>query len=518
MKTRTLTTLLVLLSLAASPVLAELKLPAVISEGMVLQRGKEVTLWGWADKGATVRVALAGKSAQAKAGDDGRWSLKLGKLNAGGPFELQVQTSTGDNAVVKDVLVGEVWVCSGQSNMQWPLTASENGAKHAEEANHPKIRLFNVPRQGAKEPQQDVTAQWQPVSPHTAGAFSAVGYFFGRALHQELDVPIGLIGTNYGGTPAEAWTSRGSLEAQPSLKPLLDRWDKVVADFDPAAAQADYEKQMAAWKEASDKAIADNQPRPRQPVAPTHPSLSPHCPASLYNAMIAPIADFTVAGAIWYQGESNVTRAYQYRTLFPTMIEDWRQSFGDPKLPFYFVQLAPYRYGGQNPGACAELWEAQLMTLKNVPHTGMVVTTDIGNTKDIHPANKLDVGLRLARVALAETYGRKDLVYSGPIYKSMKINGSKAVLSFDHVGGGLVSRDGNALSRFTIAGEDQQFHPAEAQVVKETVIVTSAAVEKPVAVRFAWDDTAEPNLMNKEGLPASPFRTDAFKGVTEGVD
>lgn len=518
MKTRLPCCLLTLLLFCVTPAIAELKLPSVISDGMVLQRGKEVTLWGWADKGATVRVAFAGKTAQAKAGDDSRWSVKLGKLNAGGPFELQIETSSGDKAAVKDILVGEVWVCSGQSNMQWTITASENGSKHATEAHYPNIRLFDVPRQGAKDPQTDVEAQWVAVSPHTAGSFSAVGYFFGRALHQELNVPIGLIGSNYGGTPAEAWTSRPALEAQSSLKPLLDRWDKAAAEFDPAIAQANYEKQRAAWKVASDKAIAEGTPRPREPRAPVHPTLNPHFPATLYNAMIAPIADYSIAGTIWYQGESNVSRAYQYRTIFPTMIEDWRKTFRDSKLPFYFVQIAPYRYNGQDPQACAELWEAQLMTLKNVPDTGMVVTTDIGNIKDIHPTNKLDVGLRLARVALAKTYGRKNMVYSGPIYKSLKVNGNKAVLSFDHVGGGLVSRDGQPLSHFTVAGEDQKFHPAEAKVVKDTLIITSPAVEKPVAVRFAWDDTAEPNLMNKEGLPASPFRTDAWKGLTEGVD
>jgi sialate O-acetylesterase len=308
--------------------------------------------------------------------------------------------------------------------------------------------------------------------------FSAVGFFFARKLNAELDVPVGIVSTNWGGTRAEAWTSREALEADPEwFGPLLE-------------ANKEFKKG------------------------------DPHQPAVLYNSMIAPLVPFAIRGAIWYQGESNVSRAEQYAKLFPAMIADWRKAFGQGDFPFLFVQLAPYQYGkGQNisnTGQLAELWEAQLKTLSVSPHTGMAVTTDITTIGDIHPKNKQDVGLRLALWALGTTYGKSDLVYSGPLYDSMAVEDGKIRLKFKHVGSGLTASGDKPLSHFQIAGEDQKFVPATAEIDGETIVVSSPEVSKPVAVRFGWDDVAEPNLFNKEGLPASPFRTDNFPMVTAG--
>jgi sialate O-acetylesterase len=509
----------VLVAIVSVSARAELKLPAVISDHMVLQRGKPVTIWGWADAEAPVEVTIEKQTRKTKAEKDGTWRVEFKSLKAGGPLTLTVRS--GEKAIdVQDVLIGEVWVCSGQSNMQMTVSQSLNGDQEVAAANFPSIRLFDVPRQAKPEPQQDVAAKWAPCSPETVKSFSGVGYFFGRDLHKELNVPIGLIGSNYGGTPAEAWTSRQALEAQPSLKPLLAKWDAQYAAWNPDKAKADYDQKLAAWQAAVEKAKADGGKTPAKPVPPTDPKFQPWSPGGLYNAMIAPLTPYTIAGAIWYQGESNVQRAYQYRTIFSTMIRDWRDKFDQPKLPFYFVQIAPYEYGprAQATTACPELWEAQLLTLKNVPHTGMAVINDVGDIKDIHPKNKQAVGHRLALWALANTYDRSDLTFSGPIYKKAQFKKDKAVISFEYVGQGLASRDGQPLTHFTIAGEDQQFHPATATIEGKMVVVRSDAVAKPVAVRFAWTDSAEPNLINHAELPASPFRTDDWKGVTEGVD
>ena len=451
---------------------AAVKLPAVIGDNMVLQRGQPVPIWGWADKGEEVAVTIAGQKHVAKAGDDGRWKVTLDKLDDGQPLEMTVQGSSGSAVTHKNILVGEVWVCSGQSNMAIGVAACKHAKEEVAAANHPEIRLFLVAQAQTPQPAADVKGQWKLCSPESVavgkpgcGGFSAVAYYFGRQLQDELKVPIGLIDTSVGGTPAEFWTSRKTLEANPTLKSL---------------AQGDS--------------------------------------SSLYNGMIAPLIPYAMRGAVWYQGESNVTRAYQYRTLFPAMIGDWRADWGQGDFPFGFVQIAPYsKYsseGKQDPRCCPELWEAQLMTLKSAPNTGMVVTTDIGDLNNIHPANKQDVGRRLALWALAKVYGR-DVVYSGPIYKSMAVEGGKIRLQFDHCGGGLVSRDGKPLSHFTIAGDDQKFVPAVAAIDGDSIVVQSDQVAKHVAVRFGWRNDAAPNLSNKDGLPASPFRTDSWKGATE---
>lgn len=452
--------------------LAAVRLPAVIGNDMVLQRGQPVPIWGWGDKGEEITVSIAGQQHIVKADDNGRWKVTLAKLDVGQPLEMTVTGSSGSTITLKNILVGEVWICSGQSNMAIGVAACKDGKQEVAAANHLGIRLFTVAAAQAPKPADDVRGNWRLCTPENiaegkpdCGGFSAVAYYFGRQLQQELKVPIGLIDTSVGGTPAEFWTSRKTLEADPALKTL-------------------------AQGESS----------------------------SLYNGMVAPLMPYAIRGAIWYQGESNVPRAYQYRALFPAMIGNWRADWGQGDFPFGFVQIAPYlKYsteGKQDPRCCSELWEAQLMTLKSVPNTGMVVTTDIGDVNDIHPANKQDVGRRLALWAMAKVYGR-DLVYSGPIYKSMAVESGKIRLQFDHCGSGLVSRDGKPLSDFTIAGEDQNFVSALAEIDGDSIVVHSDQVAKPVAVRFGWRNDATPNLSNKDGLPASPFRTDKWKGVTE---
>ena len=413
---------LLVLAVFSPLVRAEIKLPTIISDNMVLQAGATAPVWGWAKPGEQVTVRLADQTAQAKAGDDGRWQVELKDLKPGDAREMTIEDAAGDRKTIKNILVGEVWVCSGQSNMHMSVNDSNRAQEEIAAADFPKIRFFFVPRVTAETPQTDCAGQWIVCSPKTVAERTAVGYFFGRELFQSLDSPVGLIETNWGGTASEAWTSRKALESAPAAKPILQGWDKAVA--------ADAGKRQARNR-----------------------------PANLYNAMISPLLPYAVRGAIWYQGEANVSRAHQYQTIFPLMIRDWREAWGLPNMHFGFVQLAPCRYESDDPVCCAELWEAQLLTLKNVPNTGMAVTTDIGNIRDIHPKNKQDVGKRLGLWARATVYGQRELVYSGPIYKSMAVEGDKIRLAFDHVGGGLSTRDGKAPSDFTIAGTDQKFHP-----------------------------------------------------------
>jgi sialate O-acetylesterase len=341
--------------------------------------------------------------------------------------------------------------------------------------------------------------------------FSAAAYFFGRYLHKELNIPVGLIHTSWGGTPAEAWTRREVLEAIEDCAPILKRYEDAVANY--PNAMEEYKKKLAEWKDAAAKAKAEgtNPPRrPREPFGPGHP----HTPSGLYNAMIAPLIPYGIAGAIWYQGESNAGRAYQYRKLFKAMITNWRKDWGLGRFPFLFVQLANFMQTKPEPGdsAWAELREAQSMALE-LPNAGMAVIIDIGEADNIHPKNKQDVGKRLALWALADTYG-KEMIKSGPIYRSMNVNGNSIVLEFKYVGGGLVAKDGEDLKGFAVAGADRKFVWADAKIVGNTIVVSSDQVTEPVAVRYAWADNPVCNLYNTEGLPASPFRTDDWPGVT----
>jgi len=502
---------LVLLLAGAGAAFADVKLPAVIGDNMVLQQGGKISIWGWADPGEEVMAGVSWHSMKwaVTADKDGKWTFKMNPPKAGGPYEM---TISGKNVIeIKNIMVGEVWVCSGQSNMQMAVQSSANAEQEIAGADYPKIRLFTVTRKVAEEPQLDCEGSWSECSPETVPGFSAVAYFFGRELHKELNVPVGLIHTSWGGTPAEAWTRREVLEADADFAPILKRYDDAVAKYPQAMEQ--YKQKLAEWKQAVEKAKAEGKKPPRRPRAPFGPG-NPHAPAGLYNAMIAPLIPYGIQGAIWYQGESNAGRAYQYRTLFPAMIKNWRDDWGRGKFSFLFVQLANFMKTKPEPdeSAWAELREAQSMTLA-LPNTGMAVIIDIGDAVDIHPKNKQDVGKRLALWPLAGIYGKK-LVYSGPIYKSMKADGNSIILSFDHAGGGLVAKGDGQLKGFSIAGADRKFVWADAKIEGNTVVVSSEKVSDPVAVRYAWADNPVCNLYNKEGLPATPFRTDDWPGVT----
>jgi sialate O-acetylesterase len=476
---------------------------------MVLQRGRQVPIWGTAAPGERVTVLLGTQRLSAVADDEGKWSVTLPAMKAGGPYTLVI---AGRNTIaLRDVLVGDVWVCSGQSNMQWSVQGSANATEEVAAANYPQIRLFSVPQVAADAPQSDCQGAWVECSPATIPGFSAVGYFFGRELHKALNVPVGLINTSWGGTPAEAWTSRPSLETCELCTPILERWDAALADLPNIKAK--YDADMAKWREDAATAKAEGKPEPPRPGA--HWALNKAWqPAALYNGMIAPLIPFGIRGAIWYQGESNAGRAYQYRELFPAMIRDWRRNWGAGQFPFLFVQLANFMARKPDPGesAWAELREAQLMTL-SLPKTGMAVIIDIGDANDIHPKNKQDVGLRLALAAERIAY-KQNVAYSGPMYRSMTIEGSTIRLRFKDTDGGLVAKDGPGLKGFAIAGEDKRFVWADAQIEGNTVVVWSDQVPKPVAVRYAWADNPECNLYNGAGLPASPFRTDDWPGTT----
>jgi len=433
----------------------------------------------------TVSTSWNNKTYSTRADKQGNWQVKVLTGAAGGPYTLTIQ---GDITLrLEDVLLGELWICSGQSNMEWPLSRAETAETEIPQADFPDIRLFTVKKHIAPRPLEDVSGSWEACTPESVEGFSAVGYFFGKELHKNLGVPVGLVHTSWGGTPSESWTSRqmlstfGDFDAQ--LEALYNSSDGEVKKAEAAAGM---EAEMTSqWNS--------------------------HTPSVLYNGMLHPLRNMAIRGAIWYQGESNQERAMQYRTIFPGMIRDWRNTWNQGDFPFYFVQLAPFRY--DNEYTSAELREAQFLTLSKLRHTGMAVTLDIGNPDDIHPTNKRDVGKRLALWALANDYD-KNLVYSGPLYRGQTLEGSSIRIHFDHVGGGLVAKDGD-LTHFEIAGEDQVYHAARAAIDGETVVVSSSEVSAPVAVRFAWSNTSEPNLFNKEGLPASSFCTDSWKRITD---
>lgn len=463
--TRTLSICSALLALVASAP-ADVRLPRLFTDGMVLQRDTQFPVWGWADKGERITVEVGSNRRVTTADSSGRWVLTMPPLRASAePMTLAVH---GRNRVeVHDVLVGEVWVCSGQSNMEWPVSATKDAEVEIASARDAAIRMFTVARAASASPADDCEGSWQKCSPDTVGRFSAVGYFFARELRRALGVPVGMINTSWGGTPAEAWTPLREIERSTELQPLVPR--------------------------ASDPAVS---PGAR--------------PAHLFNGMVAPLIPYRIRGVIWYQGESNVGRAWQYRTLFPTMIQGWRKAWGRGDFAFYYVQIAPYRYNA--PEACAELREAQALALR-LRNTGMVVTMDIGDVNDIHPRNKQEVGRRLALWALARDYG-KSVTFSGPLFEKMTVVGREARIGFRYAEKGLSTSDGKAPSHFQIAGEDRKFVPAHARIEGREVVVWSEEVEHPVAVRYAWSDIATPNLVNGDGLPASPFRTDDWPAVT----
>lgn len=435
---------------------AEVKPNGLFTDNMVLQREKKVPVWGTAADDEAVTVSIGDQKVETKA-KEGRWSVELAPLKAGGPHLL---TISGSNKIeLKNVLVGEVWLAGGQSNMEWSVNSSENPKEVAAASANDQIRLFTVPRNAQDKPTYEVKGNWNVCGPETVGKFSAVAYHFGAALQKKLGVPVGLISSNWGGTPAQRWTAKEVLESNPEL--------------------AGYAKGKS----------------------------------DLYNGMIHPLLPFALRGAIWYQGESNAGQAHRYRTLFPAMIKNWRDDFKQGDFPFLLVQLAPYQAISPEPqeSSWAELREAQLLATR-LPNVGMAVITDIGNEKDIHPKPKQPVGERLALAARAIAYGEK-IEHTGPLFDSLTVKGNEAHVKFKNVGEGLVAK-GDKLTGFTIAGEDHKFYNAEAKIVGDTVVVTSDKVGKPVAVRFGWANFPVVNLWNKDGLPASPFRTDDFQTTT----
>ena len=641
--------LVVLLCACSWPVLADPVLPGLFSDHMVLQQQRALPIWGWADPGEQIVVTLGAQSRRAVASPDRRWKVLLSPMKAGGPFLMTVR---GKKAIlIKDVMVGEVWVLSGQSNMTFALSSAAGAETEIPQANYPEIRLFTVPQESTLHPQQDTLANWQICTPETSKEFSAVGYFFGRELHEKLGVPIGLIHSSWPGTGAEEWASLPSLHGDPQLASILGSWQDApgeakylaahAADFriefgdfefmkrdsDAAVSFSNFDDGSSrntlggswtyTWKTAPDTVFQLTQPGRRgsgyaaqvsgqlgasdtaRLVSNFSPNLSPadlsaydgirfyyrgkgyfrfrslqptitdwddygtsafqarpdwqavtiwfrdlkqdgwgvtmpftpqalsglvlemvrapddiaRPPAGLFNGMIAPLIPYAIRGAAWYQGESNARKAYQYRRLLPAVIKGWREVWGEGDFQFLIVQLP--NYGAHDvqadENAWAELREAQLMALQ-VPNTGLAVTIDLGEADDLHPHQKAEVGRRLALWALGTTYG-EDILYSGPLYDAMKIENSRIRLSFKHAAGGLEARRGT-LRGFAIAGADKRFHWAEAIIDGNTVLVSSPEVSDPVAVRYAWGGNPDCNLYSQEGLPASPFRTDDWPGVT----
>ena len=485
---------------------ADVRLPTIFSDHAVLQQGIALPVWGWADPGEEVTVTLAGQTRQVKASADGAWRVTFDALKPGQTLTLAVK---GKNTLaVQDVLAGEVWLGSGQSNMAMTVNRCNDLGKELAAANIPAIRMFTVERVVGTEPKSDCKGQWIVCASNTVGNFSATAYFMGRELQQKLGVPVGLINSSWGGTPIEAWTSADALAAVPAFKPLLDQWTaRTATPWDKEKAMAGYEKQVAAWKEKAKAAKAAGKESPRAPKKPVDPRLDPHHPANLYNAMIAPLIPYAIRGAVWYQGESNANdlTAPLYGLQLETKIADWRKRWGS-EFPYAWVQLPNFRASDRH-------WplvrEGMLRTLKE-PKTGMAITMDIGEAGDIHPKNKQDVGRRLALWALGSVYGQKVASICGPLPAGHAIKGGEVVCSFTHADGGLVAKGGE-LKGFILAGADQKWVPANARIVGDTVVVSHPDVKVPVAVRYAWAADPVCNLFNGVGLPASPFRTDTFQ-------
>jgi len=658
MKLFKLITIVILFVLTAES-LAKFELPPIIDHYMVLQQNTEANLWGWIEPGEDMEVSpdWLKQSFTAKADKDGRWELKVPTHKAGGPYTITFKSSR-EVRTIREVMLGKVWICSGQSNMDMPLEKSwaEGVLNYQHEianSNKPLIRLFTFDRWYGSKPKEKFGGRWRPCLPETSGAYSAVAYFFAREITEKLDIPVGLIHTSWGGTPAEAWTSEKVLRTLGDFDKQLDlvkanlsdeamhefyrhmgKWGKILnaayeenLGFARGYAEPDYNDNNwkimtlpAYWEDFSsdlkdlngvvwfrkevvipddwagkdlilsfasiadcdvtywngvevgrtgyettsyyaaprnyrirgeyvkpgrvvisvrdyddrgnggiygdaDKMKISPQDTPEKSIPlngdwkyfievklseEPKPPATQNDPSVLYNTMIAPLLSYNIKGAIWYQGESNVGRAEQYKKLFPAMIKCWRDDWGLGNFPFYFVQLAPYAYEWSSKDGLAYLRQAQFEIMRSVANTGMVVTTDAGNLKDIHPRNKQAVGKRLALWALAKTYGVKDIVWSGPLYKDHKIEGDKIRIFFDHADAGLVCK-GNKLIDFTIASKDRKFVSAEARIEGSTVVVYADEVKIPAAVRFGWANVSEPNLFNRESLPAGPFRTDNWK-------
>ncbi|MFT4062929.1 MAG: sialate O-acetylesterase [Edaphocola sp.] len=487
---------------------ALIQLPALISDHMVLQQNSNITLWGTAEAGEKIRIdpSWTKKRYKTTAATDGTWRVEIATGKAGGPYFIKF---SGYNAItVEDVYLGEVWLASGQSNMEFHMEKAEgwrtgvlNYQQEMARANFPGIRMIDVPNTVADSPRNDFAGKWEVCSPATVGNFSAVAFYFALTVNAKTGFPVGIINATWGGTPAESWTRKEVLESSSAFASILKRYNNALAEY-PEKYEA-YKKNLAAWKANTDP---NKKGAPKEPMGPKH-NKSPY---KLYNGMIAPLLPYKLKGVIWYQGESNVEHAWQYRKLFPALIANWRTDFRDKELPFYFVQIAPHK--GQNP----VIREAQFYTWNTVPHTGMVVTTDVGDANDIHPRNKKPVGERLARYALHNQYGYKDVCVSGPAYTGYETKGHFVWLDFKYDGGIKVSGIGS--QGFVVAGADRRFYPADIAFEGNRIKVWSDKVPHPVAVRYGWSNVPQASLFNACDLPASPFRTDDWPVETQGID
>ncbi|MDZ4851541.1 MAG: sialate O-acetylesterase [Pirellulaceae bacterium] len=477
---------------------ADVTLPNIFCDHMVLQRDQANKLWGKSSASESVSATIAGQTVTTQANADGLWSLMLPSLEAGGPHSLVVRAS--NEITINDVLVGEVWICSGQSNMQWKVGSANDADLEQLASHYPQIRMINFPQVGSQTPVwSHDAARWQVCSSGTVKDFSAVGYFFARQVHQTIGVPVGMINNAWGGSACEAWVDRPTLSKAGSYQGLLDTWavrNQEYAKLSSIQNPTDEDK----VKLANIKKLASGNQNP----------------SNIYNGVLASHIGYGIKGAIWYQGESNASRAYQYRELFPLMITTWRSRWNQGDFPFYWVQLADFKgeIDEPNESEWAELREAQSMTMKTLPKTGQAVIIDIGEGKDIHPRNKVDVGRRLARWALANEYG-VEIAFRSPEFKSMAVLEGKATLQFDYLGSGWRPFDTAEPKGFAIAGKDRKFVWAKATIGKDnSVQVSSALVPNPVAVRYAWADNPRCNMYSQSGLPLTPFRTDEWPGLT----
>lgn len=504
---RTLLATVLIAASSAELSFGNVKLPAIFSDHMVLQQGIKVPIWGWAEPGEQVEVTLGDQSASTAAGGDGVWRLALENLKPGDALTLVVK---GKNTLtINDVMIGELWLCSGQSNMEMPVMRARNAEQEIAAARFPQIRVFKVERQPSLTPQADCRGTWEVCSPETAGKFSATAYFFGRELHRELRTPVGLVVAAWSGSAIEAWTSLPAQQVRPEFKELLASWDKQDAEYNTSVADAEtseFRKNLVQWKADAKKAKADNTTLPRAPRKPIDPRRHHHHPAVLFNGMIAPVMPYAIRGVIWYQGESNAKTAQSsalYAVQLPLLINDWRSRWGQGDFPFGWVQL-PLISAKTLHWARLRDSQSKATTL---PNTGMAVTYDIGQQHALHPKNKQDFGHRLAHWARARVYGQK-VAWAGPHYSKHTARESAIEIGFDHVDGGLSIQGEGPLKGFLIAGSDRRWHAAEAAIKGDRVLVSSGEVSEPVAVRYCWTNAPVGNLTNTDGLPASPFRTD----------
>ena len=502
----------------SSPCCADVRLPGFFTDHMVMQQQMELKIWGWADPGEGVNVSLGNNTQQTTAAEDGKWQVKLPAMKAS-KTPLTLTVSGKNKITLKDVLIGEVWLCSGQSNMEWSVRASGNPNEEIAAANYPMIRHMKVGRNPSSVEVDDIKSQWQVCSPETVAGFTAAGYYMARHLHKELDIPIGLINSSWGGTKVEPWIPAVGYQKADSLQDI----SKTIAQKTPGNGLNDillskHMSDMEAWMASAKLARQSGEIVKPNPIFPVELALfaSHQDPTRLYNGMIHALVGYPIRGAIWYQGESNHGEGNSYFEKKKALISAWRELWGIGDFPFYFVQIAPFKYGNENPTVLAEFWEVQEKVLE-VPNTGMVVTTDIATLNNIHPPNKQEVGRRLALLSLKNDHG-KDLIASGPKFESLEIVEGKLKVSFSNTGGGLTTRDGKSPDWFEVVGESSNgFQPASVTIEGDSVWLSSDKVKKPVAMRFAWSKIAEPNLAGATKLPVGTFRAGEVPGFTSTV-